>query len=251
MSTAMKLEDKTVLVTGANRGIGRALVEEALARGTKRVYAGTRQPMTHPDPRVTPLVLDVTNHDQIQAATSEVEVLDILVNNAGIMLPDNPFDRVVHERHLAVNLYGSNAMTQAFLPALIASRGTVINLLSCVALAPLPMFSSYSASKAAAFSLTKTLRAAHAARGVRFHAVLAGPIDTDMTRELDTPKTSPAAAAQAIFDAVANGVEDIFPDPATAPLAEAWAAGPDKILESQFAHLVPAAAPRRAPTMAG
>ena len=239
MSTATKLEDKSVLVTGANRGIGRALVEAALARGARCVYAGTRQPLTHPDPRVTPLVLDVTDSDQVRTAASRIESLDVLINNAGVMLPDNPFDPAVHEQHLAVNLYGSNAMTQAFLPALVDSRGTVINLLSCVALAPLPMFTSYSASKAAAFSLTKTLRAAHAARGVGFHAVLAGPIDTDMTRDLDIPKTSPASAAHAIFDAVERGVEDIFPDPATAPLAEAWAAGPDKILERQFAQLVP------------
>jgi NAD(P)-dependent dehydrogenase (short-subunit alcohol dehydrogenase family) len=238
------LEDTTVLVTGANRGIGKALADEALARGAERVYAGTRQPLNHPDPRVTPVTLDITNPAQIQAAVGEVETLDILINNAGIMLPDAPFDPAVLERHLAVNLYGSNAMTQAFLPALISSRGAVITLLSCVALAPLPMFTSYSASKAAAFSLTKTLRAAHAGQGVRFHAVLAGPVDTDMTRESPVPKASPEATAQAIFDAVEKGDEDIFPDPATAHLVEAWAAGADKILERQFAQLVPTEAAR-------
>lgn len=236
----MTMEDKTVLVTGANRGLGKALADEALARGAKHVYAGTRHPLAHPDGRLTPLTVDVTDPAQVQAAASEVESLDILINNAGVMLPDNPCEPAVLERHLAVNLYGSSAMTQAFLPALISSHGAVVNLLSCVALAPLPMFTSYSASKAAAFSLTKTLRAAHAAQGVRFHAVLAGPIDTDMTRQLNIPKTSPEAAARAIFDAVEEGVEDIFPDPATAPLAQAWAAGPDKILERQFAQLVPA-----------
>ncbi|WP_116204304.1 SDR family NAD(P)-dependent oxidoreductase [Amycolatopsis circi] len=234
---ATTLEDTTVLVTGANRGIGKALAEEALARGAKRVYAGTRQPLNHPDPRVTPLLLDVTDPAQIQAAVGEVEALDILINNAGIMLPDAPFDPAVLERHLAVNLYGSNAVTQAFLPALVSSRGAVVNLLSCVALAPLPMFTSYSASKAAAFSLTKSLRAAHAGQGVRFHAVLAGPVDTDMTRELPIPKASPEAVARAVFDAVEKGDEDIFPDPATTSLTEAWAAGADKILERQFAQL--------------
>jgi NAD(P)-dependent dehydrogenase (short-subunit alcohol dehydrogenase family) len=182
--------------------------------------------------------MDVTDPAQVQAAASEVGSLDILINNAGVMLPDTPFDPAVLERHLAVNLYGAYAMTQALLPALISSRGAVVNLLSCVALAPLPMFTSYSASKAAAFSLTKTLRAGHAAQGVRFHA-LAGPIDTDMTRDLNIPKTSPEAVAKAIFDAVEREVEEIFPDPAAAPLAEAWAAGPDKILERQFALLVP------------
>jgi NAD(P)-dependent dehydrogenase (short-subunit alcohol dehydrogenase family) len=243
-NATMTIDNKTVLVTGANRGIGKALVGEALARGARHVYAGSRQPVTHPDARVTPVLLDVTDSAQVQAAASEVETLDILINNAGIMLPDDPLDPAVLERHLAVNLLGSNAMTQAFLPALIGSRGAVINLLSCVALAPLPMFASYSASKAAAFSLTKNLRAAYAGQDVRFHAVLAGPIDTDMTRALEIPKTSPAAAARAIFDAVENGDEDIFPDPATAPLAQAWAAGADKLLERQFAQLVPAPAPR-------
>jgi NAD(P)-dependent dehydrogenase (short-subunit alcohol dehydrogenase family) len=238
----MTFEAKTVLVTGANRGLGKALVDEALARGADRVFAGTRQPLTHPDARVRPLTLDVTDSAHVQAAASTVETLDVLINNAGIMIPDRPFDPAVLERHLAVNLLGSNAVTQAFLPALVSSKGSVINLLSCVALAPLPMFTSYSISKAAAFSLTKTLRAAYAAQGVRFHGVLAGPIDTDMTRALTVPKLAPELAAAAIFDAVEKGEEDIFPDPATAPLVQAWAVGADRLLERQFAQLVPAAA---------
>jgi NAD(P)-dependent dehydrogenase (short-subunit alcohol dehydrogenase family) len=240
----MTFENKTVLVTGANRGLGKAFADEALARGAKRVFAGTRQPLTHPDGRVRPVTLDVTNPAQVQAAAGEAEALDVLINNAGIMVPDRPFDPAVLERHLAVNLFGSSAVTQAFLPALISSQGVVVNLLSAVALAPLPMFTSYSISKAAAFSLTKTLRAAYAAQGVKFHAVLAGPIDTDMSRELKIPKISPEAAAQAIFDAMEKGEEDIFPDPATASLAAPWAAGADKILERQFAQLVPATAAR-------
>ncbi|GAA4620089.1 SDR family oxidoreductase [Actinoallomurus vinaceus] len=234
----MTIEGKTVLVTGANRGIGRALAAEALARGAEQVYAGTRQPLTHPDERVTPVTLDVTDTAQVQAAADQVGSLDILINNAGIMLPDLPFDPAVLERHLAVNFYGANAVTQALLPALIRSRGAVINILSVIALAPLPPFPSYSISKAAAFSLTQTLRALHAGQGVRFHAVLAGPIDTDMVRELEVPKASPESAARAIFDAVEKGEEDIFPDPASAPLAEIWNGGADKILERQFAQLV-------------
>ena len=89
----MTIADKTVLVTGANRGIGQALVEEALGRGAKRVYAGTRQPLAHPDGRVTPLILDVTNAAQIQAAAEQVESLDVLINNAGIALFDDLSDR--------------------------------------------------------------------------------------------------------------------------------------------------------------
>jgi NAD(P)-dependent dehydrogenase (short-subunit alcohol dehydrogenase family) len=101
------------------------------------------------------------------------------------------------------------------------------------------MFTSYSISKAAAFCLTKTLRAAYAAQGVTFHAVLAGPIDTDMTRELKIPKISPKAAAQAIFDAMERAKRTSSPIPRPRPPVEAWAAGADKILERQFAQLVP------------
>jgi NAD(P)-dependent dehydrogenase (short-subunit alcohol dehydrogenase family) len=163
----MKLENKVILITGANRGIGRALVEEALSRGVKRVYAGTRVPFTHPDPRVIPLVLDVTNEEQIREAAWEVGSLDVLINNAGVALYDDLSDPTIIERHLAVNFYGPYRLTQAFLPALTRSRGAIVNILSVVALAPLPIIPSYSISKAAAFSLTQSLRAFLAGRGVR------------------------------------------------------------------------------------
>src|SRR5438874_4013269 len=100
----MTIADKTILVTGANRGIGRALVAEALARNARHVYAGTRRPLAHPDPRVTPLTLDITNADQVQAAAKEVETLDILINNAGMLARDDLTDPAAIERHLAVNL---------------------------------------------------------------------------------------------------------------------------------------------------
>src|SRR5512132_3010182 len=114
----MTIADTAVLVTGANRGIGQALVEEALSRGTKRVYAGTRQPLAHPDGRVTPLRLDVTNPAQIQAAADQVETLDLLINNAGVFLYDDLSDPATLERHLAVNLFGTYGVTRAFLPLL-------------------------------------------------------------------------------------------------------------------------------------
>lgn len=235
----MTVEGKTVLVTGANRGIGQALAAEALARGAKQVYAGTRQPLAHPDARVTPLMLDVTSMAQVQAAARQAGSLDILINNAGIALPDHLTDPAALERHLAVNLYGTYAVTQAFQPALIRSRGAIINILSVNSLAPLPLIPSYSISKAAAFSLTQSLRAFLAGQGVRVHAVLAGPVDTDMTRGYDIPKASPESVAQAIFDAVDNGEEDIFPDPISASLADGWSNSAAKALEHQLAQAVP------------
>ena len=229
------IADKTVLVTGANRGIGRALVEEALVRGAKRVYAGTRQPLAHPDPRVTPLALDVTDEAQIQAAAGQAESLDILVNNAGIALYDDLSDRAMLERHLAVILFGTYDVTQAFLPALIRSRGAIVNNLSLMALAPLPLTPAYAISKAAAFNLTQSLRALLAGLGVRVHAVLTGPTDTDMTRGFDIPKASPESVARAIFEGVENDEEDIFPDPMSRTFAQSWRASAAKALERENA----------------
>ena len=161
----MTIADKTVLVTGANRGIGQALVADALRRGARRVYAGTRQPLAHPDGRVTPLTLDVTNPAQIQAAAEQVDALDLLINNAGIWLYDDLSDRAMLEEHLAVNFYGTWGLTQAFLPLLTRSKGTIVNNVSLMALASLPLTPAYSASKAAAFSLTQSLRPAGRAGG--------------------------------------------------------------------------------------
>jgi NAD(P)-dependent dehydrogenase (short-subunit alcohol dehydrogenase family) len=236
----MRIGDRTVLVTGANRGIGRALVAEALRRGAKRVYAGTRQPLAHPDGRVTPLTLDVTSAAQTQAAAEQVESLDLLINNAGIALYDDLSDRAALERHLAVNLFGTYGVTQAFLPLLTGSRGAIVNNVSLSALAPVPLIPAYSISKAAAFSLTQSLRALVAGRGVRVHAVLTGPTDTDMNRGLDIPKASAESVARAIFDGVEKGEEDIFPDPMSASMAESWRNGAAKALERQNTALAQA-----------
>src|SRR5438552_3734032 len=149
----MRIADKAVLITGANRGIGQALVEEALGRGAKRVYAGTRQPLIHPDERVTPMTLDVTNPAQIQAVVESIESLDLLINNAGVALLDDLSDVAALEQHLAVNLFGTYAVIQAFLPSLIRSRGAILNVVSLAALASVPVTPAYSISKAAAFSL--------------------------------------------------------------------------------------------------
>src|SRR6202051_421089 len=111
----MTIANKAVLVTGANRGIGQALVEEALRRGAKRVYAGTRQPLAHADQRVTPLTLDVTNVSQIQRAVDEVGALDVLINNAGVAIYDDLSNLDVIEQHLAVNFFGLLKVTHALL----------------------------------------------------------------------------------------------------------------------------------------
>jgi NAD(P)-dependent dehydrogenase (short-subunit alcohol dehydrogenase family) len=146
-------------------------------------------------------------------------------------------DRAVIEEHLAVNLFGTYDVTSAFLPLLTRSRGAIVNVLSVTALAALPIIPAYSISKAAAFSLSQSARALLAGDGVRVHAVLCGPVDTDMNRGLDIPKASRESVARAIFDGVEKGEEEIFPDPMSQTMAESWRSGAAKALEREFAAL--------------
>jgi NAD(P)-dependent dehydrogenase (short-subunit alcohol dehydrogenase family) len=216
------------------------LIKEALKRGAKRVYAGSRQPFAHSDERVTPLILDVTNATQIKGAVDSVAVLDILVNNAGVDLHDDLSERAGINRHLAVNPFGTNSVTQGFLPLLARSQGTIVNVLSLAGLASVPFSPAYPISKAAAFSLTQSLRALLARQGVKVHAVFAGPVDTDMTRGLEIPKASPESVAQAILAGMEREEEDIFPDPMSAGIADGWRSSAVKALERQFAAYVEA-----------
>jgi NAD(P)-dependent dehydrogenase (short-subunit alcohol dehydrogenase family) len=234
----MTIAHKTILVTGANRGIGHALVEEALRRGAGRVYAGTRHPLSHVDERVTSVALDITDPAQVASAVERIDSLDILINNAGIQPFDDLSDVAVIEQALAVNLFGPYRVIQGFLPQLTRSGGTIVNNVSLLALAPLPLVPAYSISKAAAYSMTQSLRALLARHGVTVHGVLTGPTDTEMTKGLDIPKASAESVARAIFDGIENGEEDIFPDPMSQALAEGWRGGAAKELERQNAALV-------------
>lgn len=235
----MNIANKTVLITGANRGIGRALVDEALRRGAKRVYAGTRSTLQHPDKRMTPLALDVTNDSQIQGAVAEVDTLDVLINNAGVAIYDDLIKSDAIEQQLAVNFFGMLKVTRSFLPLLRRSSGAIVNNLSLAALAPLPVVPGYSISKAAASNMTQSLRALLGGQGMTVHAVFLGPIDTDMNRGFDIPKASTESAARGIFDGLEKGEEDIFPDPASQSIAEGWLTGVAKALEGQFKVFVP------------
>jgi NAD(P)-dependent dehydrogenase (short-subunit alcohol dehydrogenase family) len=200
------------------------------------VYAASRRPLVHADARVTPVTLDVTSESQIQEAVEGVESLDILINNAGISQPGD--DRGAVEQHLAVNLFGTWGVTEAFLPSLTRTGGAIVNVISIGAFAAVPVLPAYSISKAAAFSLTQSLRALLARQGISVHAVMPGPIDTDMVRDLPVPKTSPESVARATFDGMESGEEEIFPDPMSEMMAESWRTGAAKELERQNAALV-------------
>jgi NAD(P)-dependent dehydrogenase (short-subunit alcohol dehydrogenase family) len=238
----MNIAQKSVLITGANRGIGRALVEEALRRGASRVYAGHRGTLGIDHERVTPLILNVTDDAQIEHAVGQVRNLDVLINNSGVAPYDDLSDPAVIEQALAVNFFGMYKVSRAFLPLLKRSQGAIVNNLSLVALAPLPMIPSYSISKAAALSMTQSLRALLAAQSVTVHGVFLGPVDTDMNRGFNIPKASPESAAAGIFDGLESGEEDIFPDPVSRSIADAWRNGVAKQFERQYSGFVPQSA---------
>jgi NAD(P)-dependent dehydrogenase (short-subunit alcohol dehydrogenase family) len=231
MTNPTTLNSKSVFVTGASRGIGAALVNAALDRGATTVYAAARTPQVHPDPRVRPVRLDLTDPESIAAAAQGVESLDVLINNAGISVVDDLTDESAIEAHLAVNLYGPFRVTRALLPQLSSSRGTLVNVLSLAALATVPITPAYAISKAAALSMTQSWRVLLAGDGISVHAALPGPVDTDMIRGWEIPKARPADVAGAILDGVEAGQEEIFPDPMSAGIEQAWDSGVVKLLE--------------------
>jgi NAD(P)-dependent dehydrogenase (short-subunit alcohol dehydrogenase family) len=232
----MTITNSIAFVTGANRGIGAAFVDALLAAGAARVYAAARVALSHPDPRVIPVVLDVTDPAAIAAAAAKAGDVTLLINNAGALEGGDVFAAGVDalERQLTVNALAPLRLAAAFAPALRSSQGAVVNILSVVALAPMPGLASYSASKAAAASLTGSLRATLAADGVAVHAVYPGPVDTDMAAGIELPKTSPADVARAVLAGVAAGDGEIFPDDFARQIAAGWFADP-RAVAAQFA----------------
>jgi NAD(P)-dependent dehydrogenase (short-subunit alcohol dehydrogenase family) len=237
----MKIKNAIVLVTGANRGLGRAVVEASLLAGAQRVYASARDPRSlhelvqRSEGRVVGLELDVTNAASLARAAEMAPDVTLLVNNAGVLAS---FGLLTSEtsaiaQDLAINFYGVLATTKAFLPTLerSATRGeaALVNVLSVVALANLPALGGYSASKAAAASVTQGLRVDLRARGIGVHGVFAGAIDTDMTKGMDMAKTSPGDVARAILEGVEHGEEDIFPDAMSRQISAIWRDNPKQV----------------------
>ncbi len=241
----MNFKDAVVLVTGANRGLGRSLVEASVEAGARRVYAGARDPKQleglvarSPD-RIIPLQLDITSASSLEAAAARATDATVLINNAGVLAAYGVLasSAAELEADFATNFFGMIATTRAFLPALErAGRAAIVNVLSVASLASVPALGGYSASKAASFSATQALRSDVAKRNISVHAVLPGAIDTDMVRAMEMPKTSPDAVAKSIIDGVQQGLEEIFPDPISRQMVEVWKRDP-KALERQLASM--------------
>ncbi|HVY43899.1 MAG TPA: SDR family oxidoreductase [Hyphomicrobiaceae bacterium] len=238
----MQIHSASAFVTGANRGIGRALVQRLLADGAKRVYGTARtqdeaDKLAALDNRLTGIVMDVTQPSQIAAAAAQARDVTLLINNAGVLDFGNllEVDRAKVDRNFATNFYGTLDVTRAFAPVLEANGGgTIVNLLTLVALASMPGLSVYNASKAAAWSMTQSWRATLAAKNVKVMGVFPGAVDTDMLAGVDMPKTSPADIAAAICAGLADDREDVFPDAMSAAVYEQWKTD-HKSVERQFA----------------
>jgi len=224
----MDFTNKNILVTGANRGIGYALVFTLLEKGVRKIYAGARNTASLPnfhDDRVIPLTLDITKAEQISEAVTFTHDLDILINNAGSLeltsAFSGPLDRVVKD--MSVNYFGLLSMMRGFLPVLEAKQhSALVNIVSIAAFVNVPLHGGYCAAKAAAFSLTQGARIEWASKGIAVHSVNPGPIDTDMTKEIAMEKFCPFDTAQIIVDGLEADIADIFPDPTGQQMFETW-----------------------------
>lgn len=237
------IDARVALVTGANRGIGRALTEALIVRGVKKVYAAARQPETRDvfsDERVVSLRLDVTDAEQIRMAAEAAPDVELVFNNAGVLLGGGIADSAIVEqarREMDVNYFGPLQLLQSFAPTLARNGGgAVINIGSAAGLTNVPFFPTYSASKAALHSLTQAARILLGPAGTSVFGVYAGPVDTDMVRELPLPKTEARHVAFAILDGVEAGQEDIFPDPFAKDFGRQFEASP-KDSERQMAAM--------------
>lgn len=233
------LTNRTVLVTGANRGIGRAIIDALSETAVARIYATARNPESIvgiDDPRVVRMVLDVTDPDACDRAARTASDVDVLINNAGTL---RGFDLLGEDvegarSDMETNYFGVLNMARAFTPVLERNRpALMVNVLTLLSVASMPAMGGYSASKAAAWSLTMAMRAALRDRGVRVSGVYPGAVDTDMLAGVEMPKTAPKDVARAIVRGIVDGEEDIAPDPMSQTIWPTFLTDP-KAVERQF-----------------
>lgn len=225
----MSLSNKVILVSGANRGIGAAIVRELLKANVRKIYAAARNLNSLPDfgdLRVVPLQLDVTNDGSVQKAADIAGDVDVLINNAGTMAFGDwvTSSQEMIDADMNTNFYGTLRVIRAFVPHFMGrGSGTVANMVSVVGLAPVPLLAGYSASKAALQSLTQALRATLAKSGITVVGIYPGPIDTDMAKGIPLEKVTPQHAATNIVSGIEKGDAYIFPDPMALQVGHLWA----------------------------
>jgi NAD(P)-dependent dehydrogenase (short-subunit alcohol dehydrogenase family) len=229
----MDFTHSTPVVTGAARGLGRHLVDALLERGTPKVYALARDTTrVRQDPRIVPVAFDLLDGDSIAAAARRASDATLLINNASTAEFAGPLDGAPEAvgREMAVNYHGTYAAIRAFVPVLEANGGgRIVTVLSLLSLASSPPMTGYSASKAAAHSLTQALRPILATRGIAVHGVYPAGIDTDMLAGVDAPKAPPAEVAARLLDGLAADQEDIFPDANAEAMSTLWRRDPKAV----------------------
>jgi NAD(P)-dependent dehydrogenase (short-subunit alcohol dehydrogenase family) len=213
------LDGRTVLVTGANGGLGEQFVVQALQRGAKQVYAAARTPKLWDDGRVQPLTLDITDPGAVADAVATAPDVDLLVNNAGIAPGGDsiagPEDEL--RRIFETNFFGTLRVANAFAPVLGANGGgTLLNILSSASWVSVP--TGYAASKAALWSATNALRVVLQGQGTQVIGLLVGMVDTPMSARWDVPKVSAASVVAQAYDGVADGLIEILADEPTRDL---------------------------------
>ena len=211
----MKIKDATVLVTGANRGLGLVFTRELLARGARKVYAAARDPATITQPGVQPVRLDVTNPDDVAAAAELASDVTLVINNAGIAQAGGFLaadSEAVTRRIFETNFFGMLHMSKAFAPILkVNGGGALLNVLSVVSWVSGAM-AAYSASKAAAWSLTNALRLELAGQNTQVTALHMGFVDTDLARDFDAPKSTAEDIVKRAIDGLEAGDEEVLAD---------------------------------------
>jgi NAD(P)-dependent dehydrogenase (short-subunit alcohol dehydrogenase family) len=226
----MDISTAVPAVTGASRGLGRALVDALLARDARKVYALARDTSSvRRDPRVVPVAFDLLDPASITAAARTARDVTVLINNASTAAFAGPLEAepAAVRNEMAANYDGTYATIRAFVPVLEANGGgAIVNVLSLLALASTPAMTGYSASKVAAHSLTQALRPVLASRSITVHGVYPAGIDTDMLAGIDAPKTPPAEVAAALLDGLVADHEDIFPDPNAEAMSQTWWSDP-------------------------
>ncbi|MEM8676445.1 MAG: SDR family oxidoreductase [Cyanobacteria bacterium P01_G01_bin.67] len=245
---SLQISQSIALVTGANRGIGRAFVEALHQAGAKKIYATARnieslQEVVAIDPnRIIPLTLDVTNPVQIEAAAKQAVDINLLINNAGIVTTGGLFTNVAVENsqlEMDINYFGTLNMTRAFAPILKRNGGGAIaNLASLSSHVNVPVFATYSASKAAVHSLTQATRAELASQNTLVIGLYPGPVETRMTSDLPLDKIATSQVAETLLAAIEQGTEDIYPDPLASNVLSS-VAKELKEIEKQFAGMLP------------
>lgn len=215
----MKLQDATILVTGANRGLGLAFARIALERGARKVYAAARNPAQVTLARVVPVRLDVLDDDSVAELARSCGDVTLVINNAGIASPAGVLDAegaATMRQHLETNFFGMLRVSRAFAPVLAQNGGgALLNVLSVASFINSPVLSTYSVSKTAAWGLTNALRNELRPQGTQVLALHVGFIDTDLTRGLDVPKLAPEVVVARTYDALEAGASEVMADEGT------------------------------------